>query len=658
MSDKKSVKIVRFLCVELLLLVIVFLVYKCQINDSFAKPITGGLKWAHKPNAEYDLSAENDSIIEEIILDVPKLREIVLSGRAEDVEPAAMIDVTIAGGDADFATSFQVQGSFGKSEDDYKIKLDNPIEAEGPISVSIRLSDPGATKVFLTANSKWGIVTSFNQNPDDKTNVIAGIGYGSVGMLSGLYVVVACLLFLFVGYIFLGLGKKEIYQLFPVCMIILGICFQVIIPIGGVPDESWHVDTAYRYSNVLMGISDDVSSGTIHKRKCDIVLADMLGNDVETNSYYQLSRGMFKDADDTELVEVPFHDTSNQVPAMVFMPMALGMTIGRLLGLSAVTVYVFGRLFAFAVYAALMFVAVSLMPFGKNFLCLLAMLPIALQQGGSASYDSVIIGVGSIFVALTLRSLKDGYAPALWEKILFVITGILLVVCKGGVYVPVVALGLYFYVIRGLLSGLDKKKKLRFCMIGAVAALALLAIFIFIYKDMFGAFMNGGSDAENSRYTVSYFLSNPLTLLKMLWATFFKRTGEYLLQFLGGNLGWLTLELSWIIVLPQLFALILFVNAGEDAMRVKTSEKALSAAASFGSILLVVIAMLLAFTDFGKKTAVGVQGRYFLPFSALMFLPFGGHIFNVSKADVKIIWKVSVFVEAVTVLQILVCAWT
>lgn len=658
MNDVKSMKIVRFVLAELLFLTIALLVYKCQIDDSFAKSINAGLKWAHKQNGEYELSAEKDSLLQEIELEVPDLKQIRLSGRAENVNPDTMLDISFGGSNSQTEISIPVLGTFGESEEDLKIKFDESIGTSGKYVLSVRLRNPGSTKVFLVANSKPGIAVSFNQNPDDKTNVITGISYGQIGKLSGLYFNVVCLLFLLVGYVCLGLEKKSMYQLFPIGMVILGICFQIIIPIGGAPDESWHMDTAYKYSNMLLGIHDDTYLGTIHKRRCDVILADMLGNDVETGSYYQLMQGMFKPADETDLIEVVYYDTSNQVPGIVFLPMALGITIGRLLGLSAVTVYVFGRILAFAVYAALMYSAILLMPFGKNLLTLVAMLPISLQQGGSASYDSVIIGIGSVFVAMTLRSFDENYKAALWEKIVFVITGLMLLMSKGGVYAPIVVLGAYFFFIRDNYSKLDNKKKTIFWIALSAFTIVMGIVVLYIFRDIFGFMFAEGNVTEYTRYTVTYFAHNPLDLLKILWATLFKRTDGYLLQFLGGELGWLSVELSWFIVLPQFFIMILLTNAKGDAMKASRCEKLMALVASGCSILLVNIAMLLAFTDFGKKTVSGVQGRYFLPFAALMFLPFGGHIINVSEADTKKLWKVSLFVEVVQMLQVLVIAWT
>ena len=69
--------------------------------------------------------------------------------------------------------------------------------------------------------------------------------------------------------------------------VILGIVFQCLITVGGVPDEPGHLDTAYKYSNKILLVEDTETPGTIYKRVCDVEMSDMLANGLESNSYYR-----------------------------------------------------------------------------------------------------------------------------------------------------------------------------------------------------------------------------------------------------------------------------------------------------------------------------------------------------------------------------------
>ncbi|WP_026527626.1 DUF2142 domain-containing protein [Butyrivibrio sp. VCD2006] len=660
MNTKKWGKVVCFLLVELLLLFISIIIYRYRMNSFYEAPIEAGLKWAHKPNYEYILSAENDSVSEEIVLDFPNIQSITINGTSKDVASDAMVNVIVT--HVESATvvadvSKLVSKAFDGDGKNLKISFSDNELTSGSYLVRIMLQNPGDTKVSLLSNIKPGIVTSFN-NSEDKLNVITKVRYGSVQMISGLFVIITILVMFFAGIVFLWVDLCDIKTLFPLLMIVLGITFQIVIPVGGVPDESWHIDTAYKYSNMMMGIDDSANPGTIMKRKCDVIQSDMLGNNVETNSYYQLMTGAFKRADNTELMEVGFTDTSNQVFGVMYFPMALGMTIGRLFGLSAIMVYVLGRLFAFFACAALMYLAIVLMPVGKNITALIAILPISLQQGGSASYDSMLIGAGAVFAAMVLRALSDDHKAGWWETTLFALTGLLIVTSKGGVYTPVILAGTYFFFFRGRLSGLRFKGNVWFWLSLVGALIVLCSVVFLVYKDAIFSYAGASATGYGEEsYSVPYIISNPGWFIQVIGNTIMQKFDEYFLGFMGGYLGWLSIDLGMVYAIPMFLIALLMANVEDDSLTGFKREKVILIITMCCSIFLVLLGMFLADTAFGSDTVSGVQGRYFLPFATFLFLNLGNHMVSVSDKDVKKLWKIGAFVEAVAVLQVIVYAW-
>ena len=660
MDLNRKGKVVRFIGVELLFLLIAIIVYNFVLIGVFENPIDAELKWAHKPMNDYVMSADNDTVYEEILLNVPHISSISLNGTAEDVSPESSIDVMVTHVDSGSVLankSVPVYKAFDSEGKNFRIKLVNNEYTDGTFAVSIHLDNPGSTKVTLMANAKPGIVLSFNNNPDDKTNIVYRAKYGDVGLVSMLYFVVVFFLLLFVGILFWGIEYKSIRELFPFLMIVLGLMFQIVIPVGGAPDESWHIDTAYKYSNMLMGIDDSANAETIYKRKCDVIQSDMLGNNVEANSYYQLMHGVLRRADETELVEVSFTDASKQVLGIMYLPMALGITLGRLTGFSAMTAYVLGRLFAFAVYAALMYLAITLMPFGKNVTALIAMSPISLQQGGSASYDSMIIGAGAVFAAMVLRSLVEGFKAKWWDVALFVLSGLLLAFSKSGVYAPVVLVGIYFFFMKGKIASLDGKSKRRLLLVIAGIAIVLCICFIFVFKDILVMLSSTGTTASGEeRYSIGYFMNDPGEFLRVFWNTIVEKTDVYFLGFMGGYLGWLTIKLGMVYAIPMFLIAVLLANADGDSLE-RPATKPILLAGTLGSIFLIMLGMLLADTALEEETIAGVQGRYFLPFATLLLTCLDNHFVNVSETDVKKLWKAGTFIEAVAILQVVVYAW-
>ena len=224
MDLNKRGKTARFIIVELLFVLISIIVYRFVMGGIYDNPIDAELKWAHKPMNEYVLSAENDTVSEEILLNIPNIRSVHLNGKALDVTPDASMDVKVTHVDSGSVLadcSVSVIEAFDADGESFKIKLVGNEYTGGKFAISIHLDNPGSTRVVLTANTKSGIVTSFNDNADDKTNVIYRVKYGNVKMISKLFFILVFLLMVFLGIICLGIETRKIWELFPALMIIL-----------------------------------------------------------------------------------------------------------------------------------------------------------------------------------------------------------------------------------------------------------------------------------------------------------------------------------------------------------------------------------------------------------------------------------------------------
>ena len=79
----------------------------------------------------------------------------------------------------------------------------------------------------------------------------------------------------------------------------------------------------------------------------------MLSNGLETNSYYQLLFHSFEFASDTDLIEISYVSTSGLVPAVVYVPAAIGLSIGRLLHLSPMLTFQLARICSLVVFILL-----------------------------------------------------------------------------------------------------------------------------------------------------------------------------------------------------------------------------------------------------------------------------------------------------------------
>lgn len=305
---------------------------------------------------------------------------------------------------------------------------------------------------------------------------------------------------------------------------------------------------------------------------------------------------------------------------ILYLPAVLGMTLARLLHLGTVPMLLLGRWCSLLGFAILTYFAMKKLPFGKATLFLLAILPMNLQQCTSFSYDAVITGVSFLYICWCL-SLSFGEKEVKPTDILGLgILGIILVYGKSGVYLP---LALLAFLIPAKKFGGNRIRNL--CMLG----LFLLPVLCFLNQNTVAvnyiattteATATVGS-STTAGYTIGYFLSQPLELVRMLANTLSDKTAFYLESLVGQKMGWVEIDISEVI--SMLFWLLLILSAfktKEEPMYVRTGQKwwiVFVCAVCAGIIL---AGMLLTWTPRGYVSIEGVQGRYFIPFMPALML--------------------------------------
>lgn len=659
MDNNLLKKIGKILLAEIIIFILAAIVYKIQLDTTFEDSIYAGLKWAHKVNNEYVMTADNPVVTEDVCLNMDEIKTISITGRAENINPETLMEVTVtdkASGDLLYSESHHLNDVFKSGDRDYDMHVDSAKCGAGEYVISIGLIGATSDVVVLSSNSKYSIVKEFNGDPLNKTNIITSVTYGQVRSLTGLYFLIVFVMMLAVlaGYICVMRHGRVASKGFLPVLLLLGICYQLLIPVGGAPDESWHIDTAYKYSNYMMMVPSTGNGLTIYKRECDAQQTDLLGYNAETNSYWQLLNRTFVKPQSTELVEVGFFDASGNVPGIVYFPMALGITVGRLLGLSGMLTYILGRYFAFICYALLMYAAILIIPYGKNVIALISVLPISLQQGGSASYDSMIIGLGTLYTAGCLKVMdKDSDKKYIIPT---VISGVLLVISKGGVYSPLLIFLIYALVSRKSKNEGKKLSKKTICLL-TLGVVLVIAGAMFLYKDVI-ATMNVANrpdaNIEDMHYTISYFISNPTGLICMLWETPFVKFDEYVTGLMGGILGWNSIKLKWLFVLPMVLVMLLFANIEKEKIELPWKKRVYFLIPCALSFLAIMVALLLANTAFGEIIIEGVQGRYILPFAGMLFILTGNSMINVDKANELRLWKFVMYLQSLLVMQVFV----
>lgn len=643
------------------------LVYKAQLADKFTKPVFATLKIEHKDNGQVEMSANNPVIVETFECTVPDLQVLYVETVGVVSNPDAMLHITIS--DADTGKLYyqidRLAKGAAKKDKKKRIRVgiwDDPVfqDSEGKrLVLTMELQNPGDAVFYVNADQKPGFVSMFGGDPANKTNIISGMKYASCWQLRSMYAVLclALLIFFELMYMLVVVKRLPVSKFYIPMALLFGMIMNVVIAPHGVPDEPWHIDTAYKYSNKMMFVGDTGIDGTIYKRTCDVKMEDMLANGVESNSYYQLAHHTFEKPEERELITVPYVDSSNIVPGIFFIPMALGITIGRLLGLSTMLMLLIGRFMNLLVFVLLTGFAIRILPVGKNMLAALGFLPIALQQGASASYDAMINGVIYVFIALCMSlSLEETYKK--WQVVLLVICGILTAVVKGGVYLPVLLL--VFLLIHAKkkdhsLNAIPKCKK-RILITAVICGIAVVfcgALYYYfpVIKQLFA-----GQDTEiteDTLYSLGYLIHHPLNVVYLYWNTFING-GETLLRgFFGGLLSWLDIKISWVLLLVLVFSLVLFSNVEGDTYCGSKKKRIYMFAVFLVSLVLILLSMLVAFTPISSSKISGVQGRYFLCVAPLFYMAATTSIVHVSEEKCRNVWMTVIATEVLIVLQII-----
>ena len=423
--------------------------------------------------------------------------------------------------------------------------------------------------------------------------------------------------FMAAGFYYLAfLRRCRIEKVFVFTILCLGVIYNFVLTPYMTPDESYHIDMSYRHSNTLLGI-ESAGENKCYKRQDDTELEFTSSPSLE--NYKIIYDGLFSMAENDTLVEAEATSTT-EAPMIIYLPAVLGMTLARLLHLGTVPMLRLGRWFSRLGFTILTYFGMKKLPFGKTALFLLAVLPMNLQQCTSFSYDAVITGVSFLYICWCV-SLAFGEKQVKATDMLGLgILGIILVYGKSGVYLP---LALLIFLIPAARFGGKRVRNL--CVLG----LFLLPVLCFLNQNTATvsyiattteATATVGS-STTAGYTIGYFLSQPLELVRMLANTLSDKTAFYLESLVGQKMGWVEIDISEVIsMLFWLLLILASLKTKEEPMYIRTGQKWWIVFVCAVCAGLILAGMLLTWTPRGYVSIEGVQGRYFIPLMPALLL--------------------------------------
>ena len=430
--------------------------------------------------------------------------------------------------------------------------------------------------------------------------------------------------------------KITIEKLFVIIGFIVGCLFIYIIPPFQSPDEDSHFKKAYTLSE---GEFFAFSNGTISGLKIPDTMQEYIQKKVSVMSdrkwkytyhdcyYDQLLPGEFSKK---TLVEV---STSGTTPIAHIIP-ALGILCSKILAPvfvngtpSTALMLHFARFFSLLAYLIIGYFAIKITPSFKKSMLTILLIPMSIFLGSMVSYDSLLISISLLSIAMILRLIYDKKTKFNKKDfILFTIIGYILLNIKV-IYAPLLALLIFVPTEKFK----DRKKWKTYFALGT--AIILLTI-VFKIPNML---LEVASKESLSSDQLMYVLSHPLSYLKILLVNL-KDQFWTQLYWMTGNFGLLDTYLPPLFIFIILTNLIItFVTDGiSEKIEISNKQKITIIAIFIAGIVGMYTAMYIywtadVFNQIGGNQITGVQGRYFLPLLILLPLLCSTNLFLAKK---------------------------
>ena len=208
-----------------------------------------------------------------------------------------------------------------------------------------------------------------------------------------------------------GLGR-----LYFLAGLYLGVLFILVMPGLSAPDEMSHYLTAYRLSSRMLGKADlEPVTGLAAVRTEDYPLEDLsgvktpaipddeepaaevLGNPVTYYTYRTIADWDLRYPEQGGMVISGLADV--RTTPVMYLPQAAGMALVRAFGGSALSLVFAARFLNLLAFLLLTSAAIVRMPFGREILCGVGLLPMTLHLAASMSYDAGILGCSFLLCA-------------------------------------------------------------------------------------------------------------------------------------------------------------------------------------------------------------------------------------------------------------------
>lgn len=462
--------------------------------------------------------------------------------------------------------------------------------------------------------------------------------------------------------------KVRLETVYVVAAALFGLLYLYVLPPLSAPDEMRHYISAYQLSNRLMGVQATGEDNKVRIREEDWFIEDpyrtyqayvtaegelatdeagaedavILGQVLTEETYRLIHQKGFFTYEEARPEQGNGWVLSNHIPVVTtpcayFMP-AVGITLARLTGMNSLGLVVMGRLFNLILFIFGTYMAMRRLPFGKEVLFGVALLPMVMNLSASFSYDGFIMAgifyMTACCLDLAYRTERVTGRDILLMALIMAIVG----PCKM-VYTVFMGLCLLIPVRK---FGVWKKWLLSAaCVLGAWA-LAMILINGQTVASYATETENYISWAQEPGYSLSYLIHNPIRTVQLFYQTIVWQAEHYHLTMIGAYLGnvELVLDVPYVVLVMFTVGLVgLTLRKPGENLEITGKSRVWIWFLCLVCSVALLLSMLLAWTPLSSRVICGVQGRYFLPFLPVFLLACKNNIIVLTKnADRSILY--------------------
>lgn len=416
--------------------------------------------------------------------------------------------------------------------------------------------------------------------------------------------------------------KKEIKPEKAVLYIMLVFCtlFMVVIPVGRGHDEIMHWYKAFEISQGQLTtpiLKDKRISYTVLPKGTETIIIERDNKDIYK---YVDNILLLHQKINYEEKTVVVNQNSTAYCFVQYIPQVIGILIGKMITQTPLLMAYLARLVNMIICIICMYYAVKIIPFGKNIILVLSIIPIAIEGFSTMSPDGITIAICALFIAYTLSiAFNENKKCGIKETVLLTLLGAIVSLCKI-VYMPLI------FLVCIIPKEKFTSKKSRIISLSCIIGIGMLCNFIWLIfgsmallQSNTNTYMYGQENATMLKITS--LLNNPILYIQKIFYTIGIKANDYFLSLFGGQLEWsesVCMQITPYIVCG--ICILAAIAEEKTKMIFQKYQKRILLGIVIIITILIFTSLYIQWSDTKLAYIDGVQGRYFLPILPLILL--------------------------------------